>query len=73
MICIVICKIAPTRRNGFTQLFAASHPAHQLLEKGIPQTMFVNVCDCVCVCVKKGKEGGGRLSVGDFFAVSVRL
>ena len=39
----------------------ASHPAHQLLENGIPQIMFVNVVGCVSVCEKKGKEGGGRL------------
>ena len=26
-----------------------------------------------CMCVKKGQEGGGKLLVGDLFAVSVKL
>ena len=50
------------RMSGFIQLFAASHPALQLLEKGSTQTMFVKiyVFGYVCVC-KKGEEGVGRL------------
>ena len=38
--------------------------------------MFVNVFGCVSVCVWGGggraREGGGRLSVGDLLAVSMR-
>ena len=51
------------RRSGFIQLSAtvqepllASHPARQLLENGIPQTVFG--CIHVCVCEKRAKREG---------------
>ena len=63
-------SFAPSRRRSrFIQQFTASHPACQLLEKVIPQTMFVNVFVCVFVCEKRAKREGK----GDIFAVSVRL
>ena len=34
--------------------------------------MFPNVFGCICLC-ERDREGRGRLSVGDLFAVSVRL
>ena len=64
--------------GGFIQLFVAlqeplllltPHPARN----GVPQTVFVHVFGCECVCESLCVKTKGEMEGVDLFAVSVRL